>query len=98
MVEHSTDNRATQDRYLSEEPVLILKWSRVVMRLTVNQEPKGTRRFDPYLQSQVLSGTSYNGSTTDFDSVSLGSIPSVPSNLMHRSTSGEVHKNQSRHK
>ena len=35
--------------------------------------------FESHIRSQVSSGASYNGSTTDFDSVSLGSIPSVPS-------------------
>ena len=56
------------------------------MGVTVNH---WLAEFDPQVRSQVSDGASYNGSTTDFDSVSLGSIPSVPS--IHRWTSGLGH-------
>ena len=47
------------------------------MDLTVNQ---WLGEFDPHTRSQFV-GALCNGSTTDFDSVSLGSIPSAPASL-----------------
>ena len=61
-------------------------------KLALSRQSNESSQEDSWALENLFVGALCNGSTTDFDSVSLGSIPSAPANFNSAVPKNNIHK------